>query len=95
MGAGRGDGETDALGTADEFPSSAKDLFAKFGHVVADPRAHFDDRLMQLPFDLLAEGWSAGRQQLGDVRSELPRLRIDDLEFLFDAHREAVCHTAR
>jgi hypothetical protein len=29
------------------------------------------------------------------MRPQLPRVRVDDLKFLFDAHRKAVCHTAR
>ena len=58
---------------------------AQLGHVRADPGAHFDDRLVQLALDLVAERGRARGQQLRDVRPQLPGLRVDDLELLFDA----------
>ena len=65
---------------------------AQLRHVLADLRADFDDRLVELALDLLAQRGRAGREQLGDVRAQLPGLRIDDLELLFDADGEPVRH---
>jgi hypothetical protein len=47
---------------------------------------------MQLPLDLVAEDGRAGGEQLGYVRPQFPRMRIDDLKLLFDAHGEPVGH---
>src|SRR5207253_9638550 len=54
--------------------------------------ADLDDRLVQLRLDLIAEGGGARRQQLRDVRTELPRLGVDNLKLLLDADGEAVLH---
>ena len=62
---------------------------AQLGDVGADPRADLDDRLVHLALDLVAEHRRARRQQLGHVRAQFPRLRVDDLELLFDAEGEA------
>jgi hypothetical protein len=44
-----------------------------------------DYRLMQLELDLLFQNHFAAVQDLLDVRTQLARLRINNLEFLFDA----------
>ena len=62
--------------------------------VVANLRAKLDDRLMHLRFDALFQKHLAVRQNLLDVRTQLARLRIDDLEFLFDAESEDVIFRA-
>ena len=58
-------------------------------------RADLDDRLVHLALDLIAERRRARREQLGDVRAQLPGLGIDDLELFLDADGEAVCHLFR
>ena len=55
-------------------------------------RPHLDDRLVQLALHLVAEHRRAGRHQFADVRAQLPRLRVDDLELFLDADGEAVRH---
>src|SRR5262249_16646452 len=46
------------------------------------------DRLVHLRLDPLLQKELSLFQKLLDVRAQLPRLRIDDLEFLLDAERE-------
>jgi hypothetical protein len=41
---------------------------------------------------VIAEGGRARREQLGDVRPELPGGGIDDLKFFLDADGERVVH---
>ena len=74
----------------DQLVADPENLVAQLGDVGTDPRADLDDRLVHLPLDLIAEGRGRGGEQCDDVRPELPRLRVDDLELLFDAQREAV-----
>jgi hypothetical protein len=90
MSARSGHGKTDPLGRIRQLPAIAEDLLAKLGHVAADLRAHFDDRLMHLALDLVSQHRCTRRQKLGDVRPQLSALRVDDLEFLLDAEGEAV-----
>jgi hypothetical protein len=92
--AGRGDREPDARRGRRQLVADAEDLLPQLAHVGADLRADFDDRLMQLALDLIAEHRRARRQQLRHVRPQLPRLRIDDLELLLDADGEPV-HASR
>ena len=40
--------------------------------------------------DLVAEDRRGGGEQLRDMRPQLPGLRVDDLELLFHAEREAM-----
>ena len=47
---------------------------------------------MHLALDVVTEGWRARREQLGDVRPELPGGGIDDLKFLLDADGKGVIH---
>jgi hypothetical protein len=49
---------------------------------------------MHLRFDALFQLHLAALQNLLDVRPQLPRLRIDDLEFFFDAEGEDVVFRA-
>ena len=61
--------------------------------VGADLGADLDDRLVHLALDLIAEAPGAlDVEQLGDVRAQLPRVGIDDLEFFLDADGERVLH---
>src|ERR1700731_1283276 len=57
---------------------------------LADFRPEFDDGLMHLGFDLLLERHLPALQNLMNVRAQLPRLWIDNGEFLLDAERVAV-----
>src|SRR5204863_9790367 len=49
------------------------------------------ERLVELALELVARGRGRG-QQLGHVRAQLPRLRIDNLELLLNADGEGVRH---
>jgi hypothetical protein len=93
MGARGCDGQADTLGSARELVPDAEDFVAELRDVLTNPGADLDDRLVELAFDLLPERRRARREKLGNVRAELPRLGIDDLEFLLYPHREPVRHT--
>ena len=90
MRAGRGHREADALGGARQLAAVAEDLLAQLVDVGADLRADLDDRLVHFALDLLAQHRRARRQELGHVRTQFAALRVDDLEFFFDAEGEAV-----
>ncbi len=92
MRAGGGDAEADALGGIGQIAARADDLFGQLGNRLADLRADLDDRLVHLALDVLAERGRARCQQLRDVRAELPGVRVDDLEFFFDADSKGVVH---
>ena len=92
VGAGGGNAEADALGAVAQVAADPADLVLELPDVRADARPDFDDRLVQLRFDLVAERRRALGEQLRDVRPQLPRPGIDDLEFLFHADREGVGH---
>ena len=77
--------------------ASVGQLAAQFDHllrahtrIAANLGAQLDDRLMHLRFDVLLQKHFAVGQDLLDMRTQLARLRIDDLKFLFDAEREDV-----
>ena len=61
-------------------------------HVLTDRRAYLDDRLVHLALHLLAERPRAGRKEFRDVRTELPRLGIDNLKFFLNADGEPMRH---
>ena len=92
MGAGGGDAQADALRGVGEIAPGADDLRRQLLDRSADLRADLDDRLVHLALDVLAEGRRARREQLGDVRAQLPGRGIDDLEFFLDADGEGVVH---
>ena len=94
MRAGGGDAQADALGAVGEIAPDAEISLSSSSIVGADLGADLDDRLVHLALELIAEGRGARRQQLGNVRSQLPRVGVDDLEFFLDAdgEREPVIH---
>src|SRR5262249_43939012 len=78
------------------------DLVPRLPDVPTDARARLDDGLVHLRTHPLAQELVAlpPLDQLAHVRPELARLRVDDLELLFDAQRELAvektfdgCHT--
>src|ERR1700759_2323590 len=92
MRARGGDLQSDALGRGDELTARTKHLVAEFADVFADLRSGLDDRLMHLVFHLLDNVGRGRRDELQHVRTQFTRRRINDLEFFFDAYREAVSH---
>jgi len=90
---GGGDPQPDALRALGELAPDSADFVFEVVDVGADLRADFDDGLVQFPLDLIAERRRARRQQLRNVRTQRPGIRIDDLELLFDADRERVRHS--
>src|SRR5215467_4974627 len=92
MRSGRRDAESDALRGIRKGAPAADDLLRQFFDARTDLRADLDDRLMEFALDEIAELRRARCEQLRHVRAELPRLRIDNLEFLLDAYREAGVH---
>src|SRR6266446_3129754 len=63
---------------------------ARIDNRLADFRPEFDDGLMHLRLDLLLERDLPAFKNFLDVGTQLPRLRIDNGEFLLDAERVAV-----
>ena len=71
------------------------DLAPEPGHLAsgvldigADRRADFNDRLVHLALDLVLEPLLPFREDLGDMRPQLARFRIDDLKLLLDSEGE-------
>src|SRR5690348_7016726 len=88
MRPGRGDAQPVVVREPDDLASQPRDFSSRLGDVAADRRADFDHRVMHLALDLVLEPLLALGEELLDVRLELPRLRVDDLELLFDAECE-------
>ena len=86
--AGRGDDEALLARETEELFAQVDDLPARVADVGADRRAEFDDGLVHLGLHAFAEGHLAVGEDLLDVRAQVARLRVDDLEFLFDAEGE-------
>ncbi len=70
------------------FPPQPDQLGARFSRGVAHFGAHFHHGLVHLGFDRLAQHHLPIFQELGDVRFQLPGLRVDDLVLLFDSDAE-------
>src|SRR4030095_5235139 len=64
------------------------DIASSFFYIIADSRAHFDHRLDHFRFDLLAEQRLAFLEDFRDMRTQLAGMRIDNLEFFFNADAE-------
>src|SRR6266566_5991979 len=74
-----------------------RQLGAKMGHlasraarIVANFRAELHDRLVHFGFDVLFQNNFATGQDLLDMRTQLARLRIDDLKLFLNAESEDV-----
>ena len=93
MRAGGGDAQTDALRGVGQVAPVPDDFAGELLDAGADLGADLDDRLVHLALDLIAERGRARREQLGDVRAQLPGGGIDDLEFFLDADGEGVSHS--
>jgi len=65
---------------------------AQLADALADARAGFHNGLMQLVFHLLGNIRGSCGNKLADVRTQLARRRVNDLELFLDADGEAVSH---
>ncbi len=72
----------------DDLTPQLRDVPPDLADVPADAGADLDDRLVHLGLDAFLQDQLALVEHLLDVRAQLPRLRIDDLEFLLDAEGE-------
>src|SRR5262249_2331432 len=81
VSAGGGDLQTGAFGGSHELAASPVHFNAEVADGIADARAGFDDGLMHFALDLLKDVGRSGGDQLHDVRTQLTRFGIDDLEF--------------
>src|ERR1043165_4014844 len=79
---------------AGDDAAQARDVFAGLLDVATNSGPDLDHRLNHFRLDLLAQQHLAFFEDLGDVRTEFARLRIDDLKFLFDAQRELIEHSS-
>src|SRR6266436_7291572 len=86
--------EPGALGGGDQFAARAMHFNAQLADVLADARPRLDDGLVQLVFDLLRNIRRSRRDELGDMRTQLARRGINDLELFLDANGEAMSHGA-
>ena len=92
MRAGGGYLQAAAFGGADQFAASAAHVGVELVDVRANFRADFDDGLVHLGFDLLAQAGGGGFHQFADVGAKFSRGGINDLEFFFDTDGEPVTH---
>src|SRR5205807_6904651 len=88
----RGDLQARAFCRGYQFSPRAVHFNAQIADAVANPRARFDDGLVQLGLDLFDDVRRGLGNELADVRTQFASRRIDDLEFFFDANSEAVSH---
>src|SRR5438132_539006 len=72
--------------------AQACDVCASFLNILADSGTNFDLRLDHLGLDLLAEQHPPLIENLRHVRTQLARLRIDDLKLFFDTESELIEH---
>ena len=73
-----------------KFAAKIDDLLPGITRIAANVGPQFRDRLVELRLNLLLQNQFAVSQDLLDVRTQLARLRIDNLEFLFDAESKDV-----
>ncbi len=86
--AGGGDAQAVGAREADDLGAQPRHLAPRLLHVAADRRADLDDRVVHLALDLGLEQRLALRKHLLDVRLQLVRRGIDDLELFLDPDRE-------
>src|SRR5260370_39549252 len=84
--------EPGAFGGRDQLAARAVHLDARLADVFADARAGFDDGLVQLVLHLLGNVRGRRGDDLADVRAQLARRGINDLELFFNADGESVSH---
>jgi hypothetical protein len=73
-----------------QLSAKIDNLLPGITRVAANLGAQFYDRLVQLGFDAVLQNHFAVRQNLLDMRPQLPRLRIDDLKFFLDPESKNV-----
>src|SRR5260370_1789669 len=83
-----------AFGSGDQFAARAMHFETQLADVLANARAGFDDRLMQLVLELLGHIRGSWGYDLANMRTQFACCGINDLEFFFDADSEAVSHEA-
>src|SRR6266404_1508883 len=93
MGRGSDDLQSALLRQRRDDGAQAGDVGASFLNVLADAGADLDLRLNHLRLDLLAENHLAFVEELRHVRTQLARLRIDDLKLFLNTKCELIEHT--
>ena len=88
MRARGGDAQSALAAEVDDLAPQPRHFAPRVLDVGADRRADLDDRLVHLALDLVLEPLLPFREHLRDVRAQLARLGIDDLELLLDAEGE-------
>src|SRR5438477_3351421 len=73
-----------------QLASKIDDLLSRASRVAADLGAELDHRLMHLRLNVLFQNHFAAGENLLNVRTQLARFRIDDLEFFLDSESEDV-----
>src|SRR6266571_404793 len=96
MSTGRSDFKSVARCESCQLAAKMDNLAFRTASVVTNFRAKLYDRLVHLGLDVFFQNHLAAGEDLLNVRTQLARLRIDDLEFLLDAQSEnMVFHTHR
>ena len=90
MSAGGSNEQAAPGGELGEFAPQLQHLRARTLNVGANFSPELDDRLMHLWLDVLLQRHFAVVENLLNVRAQLARFRINDLEFLLDAKSENV-----
>ena len=90
MGAGGSDLEALVSGDLCQLAAKLNNLLARRSGVGANLRAQLHDRLMHLGLRVLFQNHLTVGKNLLDVRAQLARLWINDLEFFFDPEGEDV-----
>ena len=88
MRAGRRDPDAVLAAQPDDLRAQPGHLLARLADVPADRGSHLDHRLVHLALDQVLQARLAAREQLLDVRPQLPGFGVDDLELLLDAERK-------
>ena len=93
MRRGRNDRHSLLLRQAGNYASKCRNVFAGFLNIGTNARSDLDHRLDHLWLYLFAEQKLAFFEDLGNMRFQLARFRVDDLKLLFDPESELVEHT--
>src|SRR2546430_879119 len=90
MGAGRSDFKSVARCEFRQLAAKMDHLAPRTASIVTNFRAELHHGLMHLRLDLLFQNYFAVGENLLNVRTQLPRLGINDLEFFLNPESEDV-----
>src|ERR1700722_4083928 len=92
VSAGGGNLQANSFGGPHQFPAGAPHIGGYLDNVPVRFRADFDDRLVHLGLDLLAQARRSGGNEFAYVRTQFTRGRVNDLKLFLDTYGEPVIH---